>query len=206
MYKVLQTTLYLFNHSCRPYKENIDGLTQDCGISSVNAQEIPQSFTRPLTSKLNTTNFLCREPPSLHTSSYQKQAAILSHNNSILHPMKYAYKCVLFALLRLYYFSSRIHVTYLPIFFSTPLQKRHNEHDGVSNYQPHECLLNHLFRRRSKKTSKLPTLAFERGIHRWPVNSLHKGPVPQKMLPFDDVIMHWHWGNIRNMKAPIPVK
>ena len=27
------------------------------------------------------------------------------------------------------------------------------------------------------------------GIHRWPVNSPHKGPVTRKMLPFDDVIM-----------------
>ena len=34
------------------------------------------------------------------------------------------------------------------------LQLRHNEHDGVSNHQPHDCLLNRLFRRRSKKTSK----------------------------------------------------
>ena len=32
-------------------------------------------------------------------------------------------------------------------------------------------------------------LAFVRGIHRWPVNSPHKGPVTRKMLPFDDVIM-----------------
>ena len=29
------------------------------------------------------------------------------------------------------------------------------EGDGVSNHQPHDCLLNRLFRRRSKKTSKL---------------------------------------------------
>ena len=35
------------------------------------------------------------------------------------------------------------------------LQWRHNERDGVSNHQSHDCLLNHLFRRRSKKTSKL---------------------------------------------------
>ena len=35
------------------------------------------------------------------------------------------------------------------------LQWRHNAHDGFSNYQPHDCLLNRLFRRRSKKTSKL---------------------------------------------------
>ena len=35
------------------------------------------------------------------------------------------------------------------------LQWRYNEHDGVSNHQPHDCLLNRLFRQRSKKISKL---------------------------------------------------
>ena len=35
------------------------------------------------------------------------------------------------------------------------LHWRHNECDGVSNRQPHDCLLDRLFRRRSKKTSKL---------------------------------------------------
>ena len=33
------------------------------------------------------------------------------------------------------------------------------------------------------------SLAFVRGIHRWPVNSPHKWPVTRKMFPFDDVIM-----------------
>ena len=32
---------------------------------------------------------------------------------------------------------------------------RHNGRDSVSNHQPHDCLLNRLFRRRSKKTSQL---------------------------------------------------
>ena len=44
------------------------------------------------------------------------------------------------------------------------LHWRHNDHDGVSNHQPHGCLLNRLFRRRSKKTST--SLAFVWGIHR----------------------------------------
>ena len=35
------------------------------------------------------------------------------------------------------------------------LQWRHNGHDSISNHQPYDCLLNRLFRRRSKKTSKL---------------------------------------------------
>ena len=36
-----------------------------------------------------------------------------------------------------------------------PLRLRHNERNGVSNHQPHDCLFNRLFGRWSKKTSKL---------------------------------------------------
>ena len=39
--------------------------------------------------------------------------------------------------------------------FLISLQCRHNEPNGVSNQQPQDCLLNRLFRRWSKKTSKL---------------------------------------------------
>ena len=35
------------------------------------------------------------------------------------------------------------------------LQWRHNDHDDFLNHQPYDCLLNRLFRRRSKITSKL---------------------------------------------------
>ena len=38
---------------------------------------------------------------------------------------------------------------------SKTLQWRHNGRDSVSNHQPHDCLLNLLFRRRPKKTSRL---------------------------------------------------
>ena len=40
-------------------------------------------------------------------------------------------------------------------FTLSSLRWRHNDHDGVSNHQSHGCLLNRLFTRRSKKTSKL---------------------------------------------------
>ena len=69
------------------------------------------------------------------------------------------------------------------------LQWRHNEHSGVSNYHPYDCLLNRLFRHRWKKTSKLRVTGLLRGIHRWPMNSPHKWPVTRKMFPFDDVVM-----------------
>ena len=38
------------------------------------------------------------------------------------------------------------------------------------------------------------SLAFVRGIHRWPVNSPYKGLVTRKMFPFDNVIMDMIWG------------
>ena len=41
-----------------------------------------------------------------------------------------------------------------------------------------------------RKHKSSASLTFVRGIHRWPVNSPHKGPVTRKMFPFDDVIMH----------------
>ena len=63
-----------------------------------------------------------------------------------------------------------------------------------------------------RKHQSSASLAFVRGIHRWPMNSLHKGPVTRKMFPFDDVFMmgstnqysssllHWHCDN--SMTAP----
>ena len=74
---------------------------------------------------------------------------------------------------------------------SMTLHWRHNDHDSVSNHQPHGCLLNHLFRRRSKETSKLRVTGLCVGNSPGPVNSPHKGPVTRKMFPFDDVIMSY---------------
>ena len=48
---------------------------------------------------------------------------------------------------------SKYRKIYQEIFWT--LQWRHNEPDGVSIHQPHDCSLNHLLRHRSKKTSKL---------------------------------------------------
>ena len=43
-----------------------------------------------------------------------------------------------------------------------------------------------------RKHQSSASLAFVRGIHRWPVNSLHKRPVTRKMFPFDVVIMDYN--------------
>ena len=69
------------------------------------------------------------------------------------------------------------------------LQWRHNGRNSVSNHQPHHCLLNGLFRRRSKKTSKLRITGLCVG------NLPGTGEFPAQMAsnteksPFDDVIM-----------------
>ena len=57
----------------------------------------------------------------------------------------------------------------------TPLQWRHSEHHGVAHHRRLDCLLNRLFRRRSKKTSTLRVTDLGEGIHRWPLDSAHKG-------------------------------
>ena len=85
--------------------------------------------------------------------------------------------------------------TYSPTYCT--LRWRHNDQAGVSNHQPYGCLLNRLFRRRSKETSKLRVTGLCAVNSPGPVNSPHKGPVTRKMFPFDDVIMIMD--NVENM-------
>ena len=54
-----------------------------------------------------------------------------------------------------------------------------------------------------RKHQSSASLAFARGIHRWPVNSPRKGLVTRKMFPFDDVIMKSTWFAIRNLRPLI---
>ena len=72
----------------------------------------------------------------------------------------------------------------IPIYFRvTSLQWRHDECDGVSNHRRLDCLLS------QRKHQSSASLAFVRGIHWWPLDSPHKGPVTRKMFPFGDVII-----------------
>ena len=66
-----------------------------------------------------------------------------------------------------------------------PLQWRHNERDSVSNHQPHDCLLNRLFRRRSKKTSKLRVTGLCEG------NSPGTGEFPAQMASNAENVSIW---------------
>ena len=66
------------------------------------------------------------------------------------------------------------------------LRWRHNGRDSVSNHQPRDCLLNRLFRRRSKKTSKLCVTGLCAG------NSPGTGEFPaQRASDTEDVSIWW---------------
>ena len=63
----------------------------------------------------------------------------------------------------------------------------HNGHDGVSNHQPHDCLLNHVFRHRWKKTSKLRVTGLCEG------NSLVTSEFPTRRASnAENVSIWWH--------------
>ena len=75
------------------------------------------------------------------------------------------------------------------LYSASTLQWRHNGRDCASNHQPHDRLLNRLFRYRSKTLSKLRVTGLCVGV-----NSPHKWTVTRKMFSFDDVIMNcWTW-------------
>ena len=88
-----------------------------------------------------------------------------------------------------------VHVIELEVFWqlhehTATIQWRHNGRDSVSNHQPHNCLLNRLFRRRLKKISKLRTTGLCEGNSPVPANFPHKCPVKFR---FNDVIMSSSW-------------
>ena len=60
---------------------------------------------------------------------------------------------------------------------------------AVSNHRSVGCLLTCVFRRRSKKTSKLCVSGLCEGNSPVTDDSPHKGPVTRKVFPFDDVTM-----------------
>ena len=76
----------------------------------------------------------------------------------------------------------------------TPLQWRHNGRRGVPNYQQLDGLFNYLFELTLEKKQSGRYRLFMRGIHWWPVDSPHKGPVTQKAFPVRDVIMTLYLG------------
>ena len=76
------------------------------------------------------------------------------------------------------------------------LQWRYNGHEGVSNHQPHHCLLNRLYRHKSKKTSKLRVTGLCEG------NSPVTGEFPVQMASNAENVSIW-WRHHVNTSAEI---
>ena len=81
---------------------------------------------------------------------------------------------------------------------SYALRWRHNDHAGVSNHQPHGCLLNRLFRRNSKKTSKLRVTGLCAG------NSPGTGEFPAQMASYAENVSIW-WRHHETLFTKITV-
>ena len=75
------------------------------------------------------------------------------------------------------------------------LQWCHNGRDDVSNHQPHDCLLNRIFRRRSKKTSKLRVTGLCAG------NSPVTGEFPAQMASDAENVSIWWRHHVGVCKA-----
>ena len=86
------------------------------------------------------------------------------------------------------------------------LRWRHNECDSISNHQPHNCLLNRLFRCRWKKTSKLRVTGLYAG------NSPVPGESPAQMASNVEIVSIWwrhhacEWDNVQGFVHRFPLK
>ena len=78
----------------------------------------------------------------------------------------------------------------------SPLQWRHTGRDGISNHQPHDCLLNRLFRHRSKKESKLRATGLCVG------NSPVTGEFPAQMASNAETVSIWWRHHVRTLLTP----
>ena len=82
---------------------------------------------------------------------------------------------------------------------TSALQWRHNEGDGVSDHQHHDCLLNRIFRRRSEKTSKLRVTGLCAG------NSHVTGEFPaQRASNVENVSIWWHHHDNKECHYHVP--
>ena len=89
--------------------------------------------------------------------SGQRRQGKTSEFHLITSIMKYGLKYLFIPKLQRYHGSWRL-------CNNLSLQLRHNEHDGVSNHRRLDCLLNRLFKHRSKITSKLRVTGLSAGI------------------------------------------
>ena len=172
---------------------------QDCSNSTANVHELRQSSTKPSTYAKEIKKETCPLKLSLcllmtyHTCTHNHDVAWL----------KFTY--------------DRDHFVCVPSQWETTLQCnvvshwldafttlpwRHNGPNSISNHQPYDCLLNHVFRRRSKKTSKLRVTGLCAG------NSPGTGEFPAQMASNAENVSIWwrHHETIPDMGLALPGK
>ena len=89
-----------------------------------------------------------------------------------------------FSVRKIFYCKNICCILWIAFIFVTS-RWRHNGHDGIWNHQPHACLVNGLFRRRSKKTSKLRINGLCEG------NSPETGEFSAQMASYAENVSIW---------------
>ena len=103
------------------------------------------------------------------------QQGLLTWNYSVSNTLRtHLFICFLLVLLE-----------YVIMWHTLSLRWRHNGHDSVSNHQPQDCLLNRIFGRISKKTSKLRVTGLCAG------NSPVTGEFPAQMASYAENDSIW---------------
>ena len=118
------------------------------------------------------------------STSNPNQGCGFAHVDHSLHECIYLH-AVSFLMKEMAQVTLRVWKTRTRLYCLLTLQWRHNGHDGVSNHQPCDCLLNYLFSRRSKKTSKLRVPGLCAG------NSPVTGEFPAQMASNAENVFIW---------------
>ena len=103
-----------------------------------------------------------------------------------------------------YFYSGKCCKSYILCAVMFSLQWHHNERNGISNHQPHHCLLNHLFWCGSEKTSKLHVTGLCEG------NSPVTGEFPTQMASYVENVSIWWYHHVgerctKDIHAPYPL-
>ena len=173
-------------------------LVQDCSISIAKALEILQPCTKP--SLWSTTHgSVVVHPFHLHSlfrhhnkhcvgGTRRYHTAFVCKDDSL--QMKYS---ILFMMICAHHVGTQATILKTPPRFKRINFSHYSDiiMGTMASQSPASRLFTQPFIQGTdqRKHQSSRSLAFERGIHRWPVNSSHKWPVMRKMCPFHDVMM-----------------
>ena len=151
----------------------------------ITSRHIPRNFNDNI---IEINRFSSRELHICTIAAIDASWRIYASVNCVISDLILFGTCPLPKSMLIYYWSDAYNQTLVKF----ALQWRHNERDGVSNHQPHDCLLNLLFKRRSKKISKLRVTGLCAG------NSPVTGEFPaQRASNAENVYIWWRHHGIK---------